>query len=312
MLSGNGNTVGLFIDYANNDAGEGARVVTSRLLYGGAWEAPIQRMFSEGSTLRRLPSAVRTVGNECLLGFGYDNVGASMWDDTNAYTLYWDGSSIPSMNPVNLSPATDNPIYSQQVAFDPSMSTMYYLYFDNHMEGELDGGDLFVISAYYPSDWSEAYETRVVNASASQRPSQGYLFRGNGGDLLLIYALEEGPPLNPASNTLRLRYDPGLGGLEYSTDTILENYVSVITDNNSRYRTVYAAQDTSGNIHVVWQDASWNVKWRKINSTTHELGVEYTVCLYRWLDSISVGSDKLYVSVIDPTTLDGSIIEVTF
>jgi len=192
---------------------------------------------------------------------------------------------------------------------------MYYLYFDNHGDYEMGGGDIFVISGSYPTTWFgfEA-ETRVVNAGYDERPGQGYLFHWNGVDFILIYALEVGPPLNPTGNTLYLKHAPTLADLESASPITLENALQYAVDTWSRYRTVYAAQDDSGNIHVVFQDQGNTIKWVKINSSTYAVETSQTIATGQWLDSISLGGNKLYVSTINGTYSgnSASIIVVSF
>jgi len=314
-VSGTGYTGGLFIDNAGDDSGAGSRVVTSRLVYeGSSWDYPVAEQIPAYSLgLRRLPSVVRTTGNEYLFGVGIDNYGGNVGNDTNAYSLFWAGTDF-SGGPVSvgLSSETDNPTYCQQVAFDPEVGTMYYLYFDNHMEYETDGGDIFVIQGSYPATCSGPAETRVVNVGSNQRPSQGYLFKNIGGDFIFLYALEEGPPANPTANTLYLRVGPGLNDLQYSTDILVESALGVPTNTNSRYRTLYAAQDGSGTIHVVWQDASGTIKWSKIQTANppYTPTTPVTLANNRWLDSISVGEMEMYVSMVEIGSFNGEVLKV--
>jgi hypothetical protein len=314
-LDGNGNAVALIIDSANDDSGAGGRVIYSTHPYGGSWLAPFEIQNSSPPGLRRLPSVVHTMGNEYLFAYGYDNYGAGAADDTQANSVRWNGTSMDSPIDVGLSGATDNPVVCQQIAFDPSMGQMYYLYFDNHGDYEIDGGDIFVISGSYPSTWfGFESETRVVNAGYDERPGQGYLFHWNGVDFILIYALEMGPPLNPTGNTLYLKHAPTLAALESASPITLENALQYAVDTWSRYRTVYAAKDDSGNIHVVFQDQGNNIKWFKFNSSTYAVETSQTIATGQWLDSISLGGNKLYVSTISGTYSgnSASIIVVSF
>ena len=232
-----------------------------------------------------------------------------------AKSILWNGTYMDTPISVGLSGDTDDPVVCQQIAFDPSMGQMYYLYFDNHFDYEDGGGDLIVIPGSYPSTWfGSGSETRVVNAGNYERPGQGYLFRGNGGEFILIYALEVGPPLNPTGNTLYLKHAPTLAALEAASPTTLENALQYAVDAWSRYRTVYAAQDDSGNVHVVFEDQGNTIKWVKINSSTYTVDTLQTLATGQWLDSISLSGNKLYVSTISNVVSgnSASIIVVSF
>ena|GEM_PF-3345878 len=312
-LDGNGKTVALLIDNASGDSGTGARVVYSTHDYGGTWPFPTAIEPSAPPALRRLPSVVPTTGNEYLFAYGYDINGAGAGNDTQAKSILWNGTYMDAPISVGLSGETDNPVVCQQIAFDPSMGQMYYLYYDNHLNWELDGGDLFVIEGSYPSTWFGS-ETRVVDAVNDQRPGQGYLFHWNGVDFILIYALEVGPPMNPIGNTLYLKHAPTLAALEAASPTTLENALQYAVDAWSRYRTVYAVQDSSGNVHVVFQDQGNTIKWAKINSSTYAVDTLQTLATGQWLDSISLRGNKLYVSTLSDVNPgnSASIIVVSF
>ncbi|HOV39377.1 MAG TPA: hypothetical protein PLG79_11680 [Spirochaetales bacterium] len=317
VMDGNGNGVGVFIDSATDDTCAGARVVYS-VLYNGSnsWAEPSELLSGSPPQLRLLPSVVHTNGNEYLFGVGYDTGGGGSGNDTNALTSLWDGNTMeaPPQN-VDLDEETDNPITCQQVAYDLfNNSTIYYLYFDNHSDWEANGGDMFVIPGTYEVgaySWSGS-ETRVVDKTDNERPGQGYLFHGNGGDLILIYAVEVGSP--PSGNALYMKHADDLGSLDSATETSLETQLQFTQNTWGRYRTVYAAQDPTGDIHIVFQDLSNNIKWIKINSSTYAIEITQTIATEKWIDSISMGENTLYVSMIDDlfTTNNASLLKLFF
>jgi hypothetical protein len=69
-LDGNGKSVALLIDNANDDSGAGARVVYSTHNYGGTWPSPTAIEPSAPPGLRRLPSVVPTTGTSTSLPMG--------------------------------------------------------------------------------------------------------------------------------------------------------------------------------------------------------------------------------------------------
>ena len=121
---------------------------------------------------------------------------------------------------------------------------------------------MFVIPGTYEAgaySWSgSSYETRVVNKTNNERPGQGYLFHGNGGGFILIYAVEVGSP--PSGNALYMKHAGDLESLDSATETSLETQLQFTQNTWSRFRTVYAAKDPTGNIHIVFQDLSNNIK----------------------------------------------------
>jgi len=314
-LSGNGNAIALIINDATDDTCAGSGVMITTLPYGQpSWTAPEERMGTTTIGLRRLPSVVRINGNEYLFGWGFDAGGFGTQNETKAVTLYWDGFSIVSQNDVGINNQTDDPVFCQQVGFDLFSNAPYYLYF-NDLEGEIEGGDLYLVSGSYPPiDWSTAIDLRVVNTGSYQRPSQGFLFRETGGDYILIYALETGPKVSPTGNALYMRRSSNPFMLENAADLMLDPSLKVPQDNWSRYRTLYAAQDPSGNIYVVWQDASNTIKCVMIDSITYPVGTIYTVATGKHLDSISVGEKTLFLSLISDLNSSNTvtIVRVTF
>jgi hypothetical protein len=163
-------------------------------------------------------------------------------------------------------------------------------------------------------DWSIGIPIRVVDGGDYQRPSQGFLFRGNGGDYILIYALETGQIGSPSGNNLYMRRSSTISALENAPDQVVEPSLKIPQDGWSRFRTVYAAQDSAGNIHLVWQDASNAIKWCVIDIYTGAIGPTSTIAVDRWLDSIAVGDSRLYVSVLNSLSPDNTaeILEVDF
>ena len=314
-------TGAMFIYITSDDTGTGARVAVSRLPYNSTWSNPTQVYSESGSAFRRLPSVVRAdYDSTPIFGVGYDTSGPGGPNDTQAFTIYLDNTTNNFSSNSDLifpSPPVD-PYYCQQVSSDfENPSSMYYLYFTNSISSEIDGGDMVVVEGIYPATW-QPYQYRVVDGSDEQRPSQGYLFKKNGY-YILLYALEEGPlPPHSVQSTLFLRAADSLNGLDCppnTIDSVLESSLAIMSNTNGRYRTVYAAQNSSGTIHIVWQDSSNKIKWSKIDTSSPPFTptTPTTLALNRWLDSISVGNTEMYVSVVDSNNgYTGEVIKVPF
>jgi hypothetical protein len=323
-MDDNGTSVALFIcsDQFDGDSGNGSWVLFSQHPQGGSWTAPVEIQSGTMHVARRMPSVVRTKPNEYLFAYGYeDDLGGYFSsNDTKVRSFRWNGntSTRDSETDTNLTEQADRPIISQQVGYDPYPDNMLYLFFQGAYDNE-EFGDLFVMRGDYPSSWWHSGSAAlVVVAPPSQRTAQGYLFRRNEyptKDYVLILAMEAGPVSNPTANALIMRHADTLYALNIATDVTLETTLKFPTDSFSRYRTVYAAQDYAGHIHVVFQDYANTIKWVKINSSDYSVGPVQTLTTNQWLDSISVGQNKLYVSTISDVLTENnsaSIIEVSF
>ena len=310
-LDGNGNTIVIFVNNCNNDEGDSSEIDYVTKPISNDWNSTVAlKSYSVG--LKRLPSVVHTTGNEYLFAYGYDNYGSNLGNDTYAQSVWWNGSYMDLPTDVGLHPQTDNPVFCQQIAFDPFLGEMYYLYFDNHVNFEPDGGDMFVVRGSYPSTWfGYSSEVRVVDVGPYERVSQGYLFKGNGEEFILIYAVHT---TSPAGNVLYMKHASTVEGLELASPTVLEGQLQIPQDSWGRYRTVYGAQDASGDIHVVFQDQANTIKWIKLNSATYTIEANELIASNQYLDSISVGQDKLYISTISDVSSSNSaaIYEVSF
>ncbi|MFQ3621693.1 MAG: fibronectin type III domain-containing protein [Spirochaetales bacterium] len=298
-----GQTVGIFLDDADDDTGKAGRIANAYLPYNSSYWEILTYYMGTPYGRNRLPN-VYAGSDRYLFAFG-EELQLAQPDDAYANSLYWNANThnISEVFDVGLDDGTDTPIHCQQIAFDPSANKMYYLYFDTHLDGETEGGDIFVIEGYYPNDWGG--ETRILDYGDNQIPNQGFLFRGNGGDLILVYGLQAS-----GDNTLYYRHAPTLSGLASAPDAILDYSLQVPSDIGGRYRTLYAAQDSSGNIHLVWEDTSHIIKWVKINSSTYTSSASTELTINAYIDGISLGGNKLYVSTKDVTSFTSKVIVI--
>ncbi len=277
-------------------------------LVAGAWTG-INNVYSAGGgALCRLPSVFRVNGSTILFGIGYDTGGGGAGDDTNAFSLYWNGSTMAGPYTVGLHPQTDNPSYVQQI-FGSTDGTTQYLYMDNH--SDWTSGDTFIVpGASYTSWLGSGSETLLIDITGNS--FQPFLFQAPSGVYILVYTVNNG-----SSHSLFMKYGGSIPALAVATPSMLSqagNDVKDISEGTGIYHTIYATQEpSSGAIHVVWEDKAEVGKiWRARIDPAAYTGTTYEdITDTGTLDGVSALSGTLYVSLHDSGTLAAKVVWIS-
>jgi hypothetical protein len=288
----------------------GSAAWTKRALGESVWSAPTQIYATTGvDQLCRLASVFRVGPQAILFGVGYDTAGGAAPNDTNAKTVYWNGTSMATAASVGLHWETDNPSFANQVFCEPG-GAMMYLYFDNHLPGYIRG--LFAISGSNYTNWNGyATETVLVTATITTNVTQAYIFKVPAGEYILVYAIGDDAGTTQVSYA---QHGSTLATLTASTPVRLNSVgtnLRSVDEANALYHTMYATQDPSGAVHVVWEEKETvgKIGRARIDPVTYAAVTAAGWSATGSLDGVSSLSGALFVSFHD-TAMAANVVRV--
>ena len=202
---------------------------------GGSWDIPTDILAPATLPTTASPSQYRVSSFEILFGVGYDTTGVAS-DGAGGKTLLWTGTMGP-ITDAGINYGTDG-MGAQQVFKDATGT--YYTSMDNR--SGWNSMDLY------------ANTTMIVDTGTSNG-NQPWILKRTGG-VYLVYTSDVGGALH-----LYYKTATSIVGLLSASSSLLTPDV-IKAPSSIQSRTVYAIEDFTGVVHVVFQDLASNSIYR--------------------------------------------------